>query len=355
MSDKRLCEIRFEGRFADEHMLPVAALSQALVSMQRAVHLLAMQHEKISVRQRERVTKEVEAKYPLLCALPQPGSYAIPVQIGDPSAALFAEEDIENVSDLFSLCCAFLAGGDRAGLSTTIPDTTRRDRFIEAVRGMSPSLGSGIKAGLSQLAGPLRVSLDALHERGKECLSTAVDPERQVRTVIGRLSEINFDERKITIVYPVSSKELVCIYSEAVEEMLLERPREMIQMTGEIILDENDQPKKIINVESIDEVDLSPFYLHKIAYGVRSFEFTQPLELTPTLDDETKQLFCLENPELGLDVYAYTRDQLDLELKEQIAFLWDTYAQAPDEELTVAAIALKRKLLAALREVPRAA
>lgn len=323
--------------------------------MQRAVHLLAMQHEKISVRQRERVTKEVEAKYPLLCALPQAGSYAIPVQIGDPAAALFAKNDVETVSELFSRCCAFLAGGDRDGLSSTIPDTTRRDRFIEAVRGMAPSMGSGIKAGLSQLAGPLRVSLDALHEKGKECLSTAAVPEHQVRTVTGRLSEINFDERKITIVYPVTSKELVCIYNEAIEEMLLERPRELIQITGEIILDDNDQPKKIINVESIVEVDLSPFYLQKIQYRGRCFEFPQPLEMTPFLDEETKQLFCLEMADLGIDVYAYTRDQLDLELKEQIAFLWDTYAVASDNELTSAAMVLKRNLLAALHEVPHAA
>ena len=58
-------------------------------------------------------------------------------------------------------------------------------------------------------------------------------------------------------------------------------------------MDENDLPKKIINVESIEEVDFSAFYLH----------------------------------------------------------LWDTYAMAADEELTSAAIAVKHNLLAALHEV----
>jgi hypothetical protein len=193
-----------------------------------------------------------------------------------------------------------------------------------------------------------------LHERGKSCLSTAADPERQVRTVTGRLSEIQFDERKITLVYPVTNRELVCIYNEAVEELLLERPRELIQITGEIILDDNDQPKKIVNVESIAEVDLSPFYLQSIEYAGRAFEFIKPLELTPELD-ETQQLYCLENPELGIDVYAYTRDQLDVELKEQLAFLWDTYALAADGELTGAAIAVKQNLLVTLREVRCAA
>lgn len=93
----------------------------------------------------------------------------------------------------------------------------------------------------------------------------------------------------------------------------------------------------------------------KMVHGARVFEFLHPLELAPTLDEETRQLYCLEQAGLGIDVYAYTRDQFDLELKEQLAFLWDTYAQASDEELTGAAITLKRNLLQALREITHAA
>lgn len=102
------------------------------------------------------------------------------------------------------------------------------------------------------------------------------------------------------------------------------------------------------------EVDLTPFYLQSIEYNGRTFEFLKPLQLTPE-HDETQQLYCLEEQDLGIDVYAYTRDQLDVELKEQIAFLWDDYAQVPGEELTDAAIRLKQNLLAAVREVPHAA
>ena len=99
---------------------------------------------------------------------------------------------------------------------------------------------------------------------------------------------------------------------------------------------------------------LSPFYVQHIEYGDRKFEFIKPLELTPELDEVT-QLHCIVQPELGIDVYAYTRDQLDLELREQIAFLWDTYAMADDAELTDAAVAVKQNLLATLREMPGAA
>lgn len=355
MSNDRQFELKFSGRFADGHVLPVATLTTVLAAMQRAVHLLAMQQESVSVRQKERVNKTIEGKYPLLCTMPRQGSYILPVEIGDPSAGLFVEEDIEKVSSLFKDCCQLLTAGNKAGLADKIPDSSRRDLFIKTALNMAPSQGSGIRVLLSQTGDTFSVSFNSIRERAKECLSTSVEAElQQVRTVTGRLSEINFDERKITLVYPVTQKELVCIYSESIEDMLLDRPRELIQVTGEIILDDNDQPKKIINVESIVEVDLSPFYLQTVEYLDRAFAFTQPLELTPDLD-ETLQLYCLEYRSLGIDVYAYTRDQLDLELREQIAFLWDSYALADDSDLTKTAQDLKNNLRSALREVLDAA
>ena len=355
MSNKRQFELKFDGRFADGQVLPVATLTTVLAAMQRAVHLLAMQQEKVEVRQKERINKTIEGKYPLLCTIPKQGSYIMPVEIGNPSAGLFVLEDIENVSSLFTDCCSLLTSGNKSGLIEKIPDQSRRDLFIKAARSMAPSQGSGIKVGLSHIDSAFNISLNTLQERGKACFSTADDTEKQqVRTVTGRLSQIQFDERKITLVYPVTNKELVCFYTESVEGLLLDSPRELIQVTGDVILDDNEQPKKIVNVESIVEVDFSPFYLLSVEHSGRVFDFTTPLELTPDLD-ETQQLYCLDYPALGINVYAYTRDQLDIELREQIAFLWDSYAMADDVELTESALQLKRNLLASLKEVTDAA
>lgn len=49
-----------------------------------------------------------------------------------------------------------------------------------------------------------------------------------------------------------------------------------------------------------------------------------------------------------IDVYAYTRDQLGIELRQQIALLWERYALADDEELTEAELLLNENLLTAL-------
>jgi hypothetical protein len=109
---------------------------------------------------------------------------------------------------------------------------------------------------------------------------------------------------------------------------------------------------QVLRVENI--FDLSPFYLQSFEHSGRKFSFINPLKLTPDRN-ETKQLYCLEYADLGIDVFACTRDQLDLELREQIAFLWDNFALADDTELTKSALQLKDNLLNTLKEITDAA
>ena len=71
--------------------------------------------------------------------------------------------------------------------------------------------------------------------------------------------------------------------------------------------------------------------------------------------DETQQLICVSDAELGIDAFAHTRDDLVNELSEQIGMLWLEYALAEDDALDGMAIRLKQALLAAFSEVPHGA
>jgi hypothetical protein len=108
--------------------------------------------------------------------------------------------------------------------------------------------------------------------------------------------------------------------------------------------------EKIVEVENICDVDLSPFIVAVVRHQGQELRFRQPLTLVPELDD-TEQLMRLQAPELGIDVFAVTRDALWEELSEQVAMLWEEYAEAPAEVLSPPAAALKEKLLAALEVV----
>ncbi len=51
-------------------------------------------------------------------------------------------------------------------------------------------------------------------------------------------------------------------------------------------------------------IDLSPMIFDVIEWGTRRLEFLPPLTLEPTLDDESGQLYRLEDQGLGIDVFA---------------------------------------------------
>ncbi len=276
----------------------------------------------------------------------------ITATIGDPASDLFAPQDILAVRQRFGRVSEAAAKANPQKLAALVPDRVRRLRVVEAFRSIIPKKGSGVGLDVRGAGGELVVSTERLGQGLKDIMAVS-QAEPALQTVTGRLTRIDFDERKVTIVYPPTNRELECIYEEEIEDLLLENPRELIQVTGEVIIDEYNQPKRIVDVNDIREVDLSPFYLAEVQLTNYVLRLHEPLVLTPELD-ESKQLMCLVYPSLGVDVCAFTRDELDEALVMELDVLWRNYAKVEDGELTPAAIELKRGLLARMDELARA-
>jgi hypothetical protein len=132
--------------------------------------------------------------------------------------------------------------------------------------------------------------------------------------------------------------------------LLYEKRRDLIQVTGRVLLDDNGLPKQIIDVTDIRDLDLSALSIDMINHGVVTLKALDNLSYEPVLD-ETKQLQCIEHPKLGIYVYAPTRGALLAELQEQIGMLWVEYARARDDELDAPARMLKKELLSRFGEV----
>lgn len=81
--------------------------------------------------------------------------------------------------------------------------------------------------------------------------------------------------------------------------------------------------------------------------SVANLKFKVPLILEPQLD-ESEQLISVKDPSIGLDVWAWNKEDLILEIHEQILMLWKEYAMANPENLTSDACNLKEKLLNAI-------
>ena len=332
--------------------VPAAVLVQILHSAQQAFSLIGVHVEGRSIKARARVSTQTSTRFQLVCQLPKPGCYAVPVTVGG-SDDLTQREAAEEALRIFRGLMSRISDRNAEQLPDVLSDERIRRRVLEHVKGMAPRAGA--KWTLS-LHDDQDHSFAAFDPSTIPFIQTALVPEEEreaSRVVTGELKNINFFERKITLIYPPTSKELECFYDEALEDLLYERRRDLIQVTGRVVLGEHGEPKQIIDVTDIRDIDLTPFELAHVEHGPLHLDARTPLALEPTLDD-SKQLLCVEHADLGLCAFAQTREALANELAEQMAMLWREYAQANDTELDAPAQQLKQALLDRFVEVTHA-
>ena len=329
--------------------VPAAMLVQSLTTLQELIHLFALQEEGRTVRQRLRLPAELVNKYVLCCRPPVTGSFALGGRVANLSEDLLAPGKIASVMRVFHGFNRAAVQGDLDELVKLVPDSRIRARALSCVVSLSPPAGSGHRCELFNGAGPGVVLDEAVAVRLGKLLQSA-EERAEIQTVTGRLEAISFSERKLTINYAPKGRWLECSYDESIEPMLLENRRDLIQVTGRVIMDDENHPKKIVEVEQVRDLDLSPFVLGEFKATNFGLKPQRHLQLQPVLS-ENQQLVCLDHASWGLDVFAATRSQLFEELTEQLLMLWIEYARETDDLLSQPAIQVKRQLLADWQEV----
>ncbi len=339
-------ELKFTGKVTETHIIPALVLAQTLEALQKSVYILAMDQENRVVRERVRVPSDIEQKYVVRCEVPDKGSYQVPFAVGNSQADLFPAT-IDQVSERLRNGFKAFTDANFNELHTIIPDRALQSRLLEQFRSLIPRPGTGITLDINDAQGNAFTFSPSLLLPLRQYLAGNNKNEESIQTVTGQLERIDFGEHKITIIYPSTSRQLDCFYDESAEGMLLDNPRELIQVTGRVIFDETGQPIKITDVESILEVDLSPFYLSQVEWQGRVISLRSPITLVPELDDSSQLLQVRYKP-FDLHVFAQTRDQVWVEINEFIAMLWEEYASEEDVNLSQPAIDLKNVLLSAL-------
>jgi hypothetical protein len=324
----------------DGHEVPVALLLQGLQGLQQLIHFSALSVEGRTVRQRVRVSADIQQRYTLHCRPPEKGSFQIAGRVGELHRSLLNSGDVGRVMGVVHGFSHAVLSSDPSTLVKLVPDSRIRVRMLDCLRTMTPPPGSGYAMEFRNCVGaPVRLD-EAFAERIEKML-TSPEPRRRERTITGELRGIAFAEHRLTLFYAPKDRTLECIYDETLEPMLFENRRDLIQVTGQVEDAEDGHPRKIVEVSRIEELDLSPFVVAEMSSGV---PLAQPLRLVPFLSDD-QQSIQLENEELDIDVFAATRTELLAELRSQLDMLWTEYAQENDESLSEPAQALKSRLL----------
>lgn len=319
--------------------VPVALLMQGLQGLQQLIHFSALAVENKAVRQRVRVSGEIQRRYTLHCRPPEAGSFKVAGRVGDLSPRLMPTGNVAGVMGLVHGFSHATLDGDEPGLISLVPDGRLRVRMLECLRSMAPPPGAGYAFEFQNCVGP-PVRLDEALSARIESVLRPVELRQRIHTITGQLLSISFSEHKLSLLYAPKGRTLECLYDESLEPMLFENRRDLIQVTGQVVDAEDGHPRQIVEVSRIEELDLSPFVITELAADA---PLIKPLRLEPFLSED-EQLLRLEHPDLDIDVFAHTRTDLWNELRGQLAMLWQEYGLEEDDLLSGPALALKVQL-----------
>lgn len=341
---------RFSRSDEETPALPASVLIQTLGGAQRAIWLIALAGEERDIKSRARIPAEIEQRYQLKCEVPQAGSYLLPTYLNSVQPQLPTMDQVDSVLDKFERVADALQRQDRDSVADELPDTSIRKRVVNAFQQIAPKPGSGWRLDLGRNGTTVR--LDDRWQSMIRKMYSPMAPEPDRETVNGELIEINFADRQITIRPIGTNRQLKVTYSDVMEDLLIEQRRATIQITGRVSRDDNGEIKNMFDLESIGPLDLTPLELREVEHDGVRLRFKQSTLLQPRLNEDNPQFVSIEEPGLGLDVFAGTISDLIDEIAEDLVVVWKHYARAADEELAPKALALKYRLLSALDEVP---
>jgi hypothetical protein len=343
---KNTAEISLHGNEIDSHSVSVDVLVKALEGIQQTVLLLGALQSGIEVKQRFRPTEELRKQYTLICKVPQACCYAMPVELEDKrsqpdiNSKQLAGEVLENVQILLK----GISSSDETSIRKILPDTRMRYRALKAIQEFLPKSGDawtvGYKSGDNAI-----VKMNPQNSKivEKWANSTLVEESANI-TVTGTLIRVDFEKNLVVLRYAPTGKEIECIYLPEVEDSIVDSRRDLIQVTGSFVVDDDGHPRRLTEVSKIVPLDLSTMVFKSLKSDIGDdFCFNPPLAVDPVLDD-SEQLLVIENDELNIHVFGNTREQLESELLEQLEFLWAEYVQENDDALTDDAIALRQAL-----------
>ena len=352
--DDRTLRLHFEGPLTHGHTLPAPALVKSLQEFQRVVYLMAMQAEGREIGQRARRTRENERLYSLVCRLPEEGGYSLPVAIGRAGDKLFDADAVAVVAHGVRRVVEAVGSGDEGKLIEAVPDSTYRKSVLKAFKAMQPAGHSGLVVHIEDFRGHRLLDGFSASDRLARLLARpGSDPVGAPGFITGHLAKMEFQERRLRLQLLGSGRALDATYGDDFEPTLLELPRELIQIHGNVIYDDDDRPTSISDVDEILEVDDSALVVNTISSGNRMLKARVPLTFEVKFDPDT-QSYDAEGP-FNIVLGAQTRPELERDLEAELTMLWNEYALVDPESLTSAAQRLRADLLEALEETDDAA
>lgn len=332
----------------DVHAAPAGAVAQSLGALQRLVLLLAMRREGHTPGKRVRPPTWLQQRYRLVLDVPTPGSFQLPVRLE--GAELLSPDDGLRISDELDRVLTAGQNEDEAAFATAVPDQTWQRFLLDAMERLAPHAQYGVDLTLFRGGHPL-CDAGRLKPFADRLLRAPTNEERTA--IVGKLVEIDFESKSVTLKRRQTLEAIKCSYSEAVELSLLEHPREDVVVFGVMTRDSEGEIKKVNEVDHIEPVDLSAYHIGSLLHGEEKIMAVEQIFVSVDFDEDDV-LYLAQIERLGLSTFAETREQLESAVRDELSMLWREYALAEDNELTRSAQTLKRRMLEVFSAVDHA-
>ena len=341
-------ELKFEGApIAKLGGAPAEAIINSLSAVQRLVHLIGMKAEGHAFGQRTKPSAKVRREYAVVCRAPQLGSHIQPFVIANQSG-VFTAGAISARSQLLRALEAF-DSGDSAKVEYEIPDARERWFMANAAAGLLPDAESGIDVTVRD--GPIGpFSFKAGRARDNiERFRSGSSPEPSRSLVVGELEAVDFAKTIVTV-KPMHGPSVKCSYPLSLESMLKANARRRVSLHGDPLLNTSGDISGFKNIVRLMEIDPSMEPLTSFESGGNRVMTSLPLAL-PLSFDFDNSIFQMQESSLGIDIMVENYENIRAELVEELDMVWRNYALAPDAELDIDAIEVKKALRQRFRKV----
>ena len=340
--DDRLYCMHFEASKDGAHVVPAPVLVDSMASIQRVVYLLAKFARGEDLGRRASFSRELREAFALQCRVPEPGSYAMPFEIGGGETTGVPAGDADDVGRLFRGVTAAVGHGDIDRVRALVPDLRYQESLGRAYRKATPTSRSGVSYRIEDHRG--RRILES--RKGESMLDgLGMDPvgKRWVQdaTISGMLVGMDFDERSIRLTRP-DGKSVSATYDEESERPLIEHRRGWVEVTGDVLYDSEGRALSVAHARDFlafdeDTIELRNVNLYNVPYRA-----SPPLRFKVKYD-ALDRLYDLDG-DFGISVSAYSRSDLHHELQEALSMLWIEYGEESPDRLSPKAKRLRTDL-----------
>ena len=141
---ERLYWMHFEAEKDGAHVIPAPVLVESVASIQRVVYLLAKFTRGEELGRRASFSRALREAFALQCRVPEPGSHAMPFEIGSAAHSPLVAGEAGDVRRLFRRVTAAVGRGDVDEVRALVPDPRHLDCLGDAYRKATPPSHSGV-------------------------------------------------------------------------------------------------------------------------------------------------------------------------------------------------------------------